>query len=48
MIDSIQRRDYPMVQGCVLFVSLAYVLVNTLTDIVYGLVDPRIRDARSV
>lgn len=46
MIDSIQRRDYPMVQGCVLFVSLAYVLVNTLTDIAYGLVDPRIRDAR--
>jgi peptide/nickel transport system permease protein len=44
MIDSIQRRDYPVVQGCVLFVSLAYVLVNTLTDIVYGLVDPRIRD----
>lgn len=46
MIDAIQRRDYPMVQGCVLFVSLAYVLVNTLTDIVYGLVDPRIRDRR--
>lgn len=44
MIDAIQKRDYPVVQGCVLFVSLSYVLVNTITDIVYGLVDPRIRD----
>ncbi|PVV22838.1 MAG: hypothetical protein B6D74_08995 [gamma proteobacterium symbiont of Ctena orbiculata] len=42
MIESIQKRDYPVVQGCVLFISLAYVLVNTLTDLVYGLVDPRI------
>jgi peptide/nickel transport system permease protein len=31
------------VQGCVLFVSLSYVLVNSLTDILYGVVDPRIR-----
>jgi peptide/nickel transport system permease protein len=43
MIDAIQRRDYPVVQGCVLFVSLSYVLTNTLTDILYGVVDPRIR-----
>ena len=43
MIDAIHKRDYPVVQGCVLFVSLAYVLINTLTDIVYGLVDPRIQ-----
>ncbi|MEW8580895.1 MAG: nickel ABC transporter permease [Candidatus Thiodiazotropha endolucinida] len=43
MIESIQKRDYPVVQGCVLFISLAYVLVNTLTDILYGLIDPRIR-----
>lgn len=43
MIDAIQRRDYPVVQGCVLFVSFAYVLVNTLTDMLYGVVDPRIR-----
>jgi peptide/nickel transport system permease protein len=42
MIESIQKRDYPVVQGCVLFISLAYVLVNTLTDILYGLIDPRI------
>jgi len=43
MIEAIQKRDYPVVQGCVLFVSLSYVLVNTLTDLAYGLVDPRIR-----
>ncbi len=46
MIDAIQRRDYPVVQGCVLFVSLSYVLVNTLTDLLYGVVDPRIREGR--
>lgn len=43
MIEAIQKRDYPLVQGCVLFVSLSYVLLNTLTDLAYGLVDPRIR-----
>jgi peptide/nickel transport system permease protein len=43
LIAAIQQRDYPVVQGCVLFISLVYVLVNTLTDLVYGLIDPRIR-----
>ena len=42
-VEAIQRRDYPLLQGCVLTVSLAYVLVNTLTDAVYGWIDPRIR-----
>jgi peptide/nickel transport system permease protein len=42
-IEAIQRRDYPVVQGCVLLVSLAYVAVNTLTDLLYGWLDPRIR-----
>jgi len=42
-IESIQRRDYPVVQACVLVISLAYVVVNTLTDLVYGWLDPRIR-----
>ncbi len=44
-IEAIQRRDYPLVQGCVLLISLSYVLVNTLTDIVYARLDPRIRYA---
>ncbi len=43
MIEAIQKRDYPVVQGCVLFISLMYVLLNTLTDLLYGLIDPRIR-----
>jgi peptide/nickel transport system permease protein len=43
LVEAIQRRDYPVVQGCVLLVSLTYVGVNTLTDLVYGWVDPRIR-----
>ena len=42
-IEAIQRRDYPVLQACVLVISFAYVAVNTLTDLVYGWVDPRIR-----
>lgn len=42
-IDAINKRDYPVVQACVLVISLAYVGVNTLTDIAYGALDPRIR-----
>lgn len=45
-IEAIQKRDYPVVQGCVLFISLSYVIINTLTDIAYGWIDPRIRNAR--
>lgn len=40
---AIQRRDYPLVQGCVLFVATIYVLVNLLTDIMYGVVNPKVR-----
>jgi len=43
MITSIEARDYPMVQGCVLTIAVGYVLVNFLTDILYGVLDPRIR-----
>lgn len=42
-IDAILKRDYPVVQACVLLISLSYVVVNVLTDLVYGWVDPRIR-----
>jgi len=42
-IESIQRRDYPLVQACVLLISVTYVGVNTLTDIAYAFIDPRIR-----
>ena len=43
MVESIQRRDYPVVQGCVLLVSVTYVLVNTATDLLYAWLDPRVR-----
>lgn len=42
-IDAIQRRDYPVIQGIVLLFSFTYVLVNLGVDLVYALVDPRIR-----
>ena len=43
LYGAIQRRDYPMVQGCVLFVAFIYVAVNLLTDLSYGLVNPKVR-----
>ncbi len=42
-VDSILTRDYPMVQGVVLFVAVAVVATNLAVDVVYGLLDPRIR-----
>ncbi len=42
-VEAIQRRDYPLLQACVLVISVAYVTVNTLTDVLYGWLDPRIR-----
>ena len=41
--QSIQQRNYPLVQGCVLFIALSYVIVNFLTDMAYMVVDPKIR-----
>jgi peptide/nickel transport system permease protein len=42
-IDAIVRRDYPLIQGIVLMFSLVYVLVNLAIDLLYTLIDPRIR-----
>ena len=46
LIEGIQRRDYPVVQACVLLVSFVYVIVNMLTDLAYGQLDPRINFGR--
>jgi dipeptide transport system permease protein len=46
LIDSIGRRDYPALQGGVLLISAVVVLVNLIVDLVYGVIDPRIRHAR--
>ena len=43
LIDAIQQRDYPVVQGAVLLIALSYLLVNTSTDLLYRIIDPRIR-----
>lgn len=43
LIDSIHRRDYPVIQGVVLFIAAIYVIVNLLIDLLYTLFDPRIR-----
>lgn len=42
IIQAINARDYPLVQGCVLIIALSYVVINLLTDIAYAYVDPRI------
>lgn len=43
LIQSIGFRDYPMVQGCILLIAVTYVTVNLVTDLMYGVLDPRIR-----
>jgi len=43
LIEAINNRDYPLIQGCVLLFSFSYLLVNLLTDLTYSWVDPRIR-----
>ncbi|ROH88369.1 ABC transporter permease [Pseudomethylobacillus aquaticus] len=45
LVESIEKRDYPVTQACVLVIALSYVLVNLLTDLVYARLDPRIRFA---
>lgn len=42
-VQAINARDYPLLQGCILTISLSYILVNLLTDTIYSVVDPRIR-----
>ncbi|MBI1299680.1 ABC transporter permease subunit [bacterium] len=42
-VTAINNRDYPLVQGIVLVTATAYVLINTLTDLAYAWLDPRIR-----
>mgnify|MGYP001112804947 CR=1 FL=1 len=43
IINSIKRRDFVTIQGVVLFVTLVYVLINLVVDLLYGVADPRIR-----
>jgi peptide/nickel transport system permease protein len=43
VISSVLRRDYPVIQGIILFIALVYVVMNLLVDMLYCLIDPRIR-----
>ncbi len=43
--SAIQQRNYPLVQGCVLFIALTYVMVNLLTDLAYAAANPQVRFA---
>lgn len=46
LVDSIARRDYPSVQGGLLLIALVVMLVNLLVDLLYGVINPRIRHVR--
>jgi peptide/nickel transport system permease protein len=43
IIDGVLRRDYPVIQGGLLFLATLYVLVNLIVDLLYGAIDPRVR-----
>ena len=42
-VDALEKLDYPVVMGSVLFAATIFVLVNILADILYGIIDPRIK-----
>jgi peptide/nickel transport system permease protein len=43
VVDAVFARDYPLVQGVVLLIAIGFILSNLIVDLVYGLIDPRIR-----
>lgn len=43
VVDSVSNRDYPAIQGAVLVLAVTFVLVNTLVDLLYAAVDPRVK-----
>ena len=45
LVDSVNTRDYPMVQGVVLVISVLFVALNLVMDLIYGMLDPRVRHA---
>jgi len=42
-IQAISARDYPLLQGCILIITVSYIVVNLLTDFLYAFIDPRVR-----
>jgi peptide/nickel transport system permease protein len=43
VVEAVSRRDYPTVQGVIIFIAFAYAAVNLIVDLVYAFLDPRIR-----
>ncbi len=48
VIQSIYARDYPLLQGCLIFISLSYQFINLILDLLYAFIDPRIRYEKGV
>jgi peptide/nickel transport system permease protein len=46
LVDGIMKRDIPVIQGCTVYIAAVFVLLNLVIDVVYGLIDPRIRVAK--
>jgi peptide/nickel transport system permease protein len=43
LVKAINQRDYPLIQGCILVMASVFILTNLIVDIVYGILDPRVR-----
>jgi peptide/nickel transport system permease protein len=43
LIDAVQVRDYPVVQGATVFIAGVFILINLVVDVLYGIIDPRVR-----
>jgi len=48
IVSSINRRDYAVIQGAVLMITVVYVLMNLLVDLLYAVIDPRVRNSYQV
>lgn len=44
MYEALMRRDYPLLQGCFVISTVAVILANFVTDILYALIDPRVKN----
>jgi ABC-type dipeptide/oligopeptide/nickel transport system permease component len=43
LVHAIENRDYPLIQGVVLFIAAVFVILNSVVDVLYSYIDPRIR-----
>jgi len=43
LVEGIMKRDIPVIQGCTIYIATVFVIANLLIDLLYGLIDPRIR-----